>query len=43
MNFDINKLKWTRQPADYSLANDKIEINKSSHRFVAENILSFQK
>lgn len=26
MNFDINKLKWTRKPADYTISNDKIEI-----------------
>ena len=26
MNFDINKLKWTREPADYSVSEEKIEI-----------------
>lgn len=26
MNFEINNLKWTREPADYSITKDKIEI-----------------
>ena len=26
MIFDVNKLQWTREPADYSVAQDKIEI-----------------
>ena len=31
MNFDINKLKWTRKPADYSIFDDKIEITTNPH------------
>ena len=26
MHFDINKLKWTREPADYCISEDRIEI-----------------
>ena len=26
MSFDINKLQWTREPADYLISADKIEI-----------------
>ena len=26
MNFDTNKLKWTREPVQYSISTDKIEI-----------------
>lgn len=26
MNFDINKLQWIREPADYTISTDKIEI-----------------
>ena len=26
MNFDVNGLKWTREPEDYSITEDKIEI-----------------
>ena len=26
MKFDVNNFKWTREPADYVLSNDKIEI-----------------
>lgn len=26
MNFDVHKLKWTREPADYIITEDKIEI-----------------
>ena len=26
MKFDANKLEWTREPKDYSIASDKIEI-----------------
>ena len=26
MNFDIHKLRWTREPADYSVAANRIEI-----------------
>ena len=31
MNFDINRLKWTRQPADYSISSEKIEIITMPH------------
>ena len=31
MKFDINKLKWTRKPADYTVSNDKIEITTNPH------------
>ncbi|MCI9100456.1 MAG: DUF1349 domain-containing protein [Lachnospiraceae bacterium] len=31
MNFDINKLKWTRKPADYTISDDKIEITTNPH------------
>lgn len=31
MNFDINKFKWTREPADYSVTTDKIEIITNPH------------
>lgn len=26
MNFDVNRLKWTRQPKQYAIQDDKIEI-----------------
>ena len=26
MIFDINKLKWTREPSSYNITKDKIEI-----------------
>lgn len=26
MRFDVNALVWTRQPADFSISDDKIEI-----------------
>lgn len=26
MKFDINNLKWTREPAEYVITTDKIEI-----------------
>lgn len=26
MKFDVNKLEWTREPKDYSISSDKIEI-----------------
>lgn len=31
MNFDINKLKWTREPAGCSITADKIEITTKPH------------
>ena len=31
MKFEVNKLKWTREPADYSIADDKIEIVTAPH------------
>ena len=31
MYFDINKLKWTREPADYTVSDDKIEITTNPH------------
>ena len=31
MNFDINKLKWTRKPAGYIVSDDKIEVTTNPH------------
>lgn len=31
MIFDVNKLKWTREPADYSVSADRIEIVTAPH------------
>ena len=31
MEFDINNLKWTREPEDFSIAEEKIEIITKSH------------
>ena len=31
MDFDINKLKWTRKPAAYAVSDDKIEITTNPH------------
>ena len=31
MNFDINQLKWTRMPLDYTISADKIEITTAPH------------
>ena len=31
MKFDIHKLQWTREPADYTIADDKIEIVTMPH------------
>ncbi len=31
MDFDINKLKWTRKPADYTISKDKIEVITNPH------------
>lgn len=42
--FNAEALKWTREPKRYTIDNNHIEYrNKPSHRFMAENILSFQK
>ena len=31
MTFDINQLQWTREPADYTISADKIEITTAPH------------
>ena len=31
MNFDVNKLKWTRKPKEYSIGSEKIEIITNPH------------
>ena len=31
MKFDVNKLEWTREPKDYLIASDKIEILTNPH------------
>ena len=31
MIFDVTKLLWTREPADYTITADKIEITKNPH------------
>ena len=31
MIFDINKLQWTREPANYTISADKIEITTAPH------------
>lgn len=31
MNFDINRFKWIREPADYTVSSDKIEITTNPH------------
>ena len=31
MIFDTNKLQWTREPADYTISADKIEITTAPH------------
>lgn len=31
MNFDVNKLKWTREPEAYSVKDDTIEIVTKPH------------
>ena len=31
MKFDVNKLQWTREPADYSITDDRIEIITAPH------------
>ena len=31
MKFDVNKLEWTREPKDYFIASDKIEILTNPH------------
>ena len=31
MTFEINKLEWTREPKDFSISSDKIEIVTKPH------------
>ena len=31
MNFNVNDFKWTREPADYSITEDKIKITTNPH------------
>ena len=31
MNFDVTKLKWTREPLEYFISEDKIEITTKPH------------
>jgi len=31
MNFDTSKLQWLREPASYTISNDKIEIVTNPH------------
>ena len=31
MKFDVNELKWTREPAGYTFAEDRIEIITKPH------------
>ena len=31
MKIDINQFTWTREPADYSISDDKVEIITSPH------------
>ena len=31
MNFDINALEWTHQPADFSISDERIEITTKPH------------
>jgi regulation of enolase protein 1 (concanavalin A-like superfamily) len=31
MKFDINELKWTREPDDYKISTEKIEIITKPH------------
>ena len=31
MKFDVNKLQWTREPADYAISDERIEILTSPH------------
>ena len=31
MSFDINALEWTRQPADFSISDERIEITTKPH------------
>ena len=31
MNFDVSNLQWTREPADYTISADKIEIVTNPH------------
>ena len=31
MNFDVNKLKWIREPKNYNISQEKIEIITEPH------------
>ena len=31
MSFDVTKLKWTREPADYAISEERIEIITNPH------------
>ena len=31
MNFDISKMKWIREPLDYSICDEKVEIITEPH------------
>lgn len=31
MKFDVNKLQWTREPADFAISEEKIEIVTRPH------------
>lgn len=31
MNFNLNNFKWTREPAEYLITEDKIEIVTKTH------------
>ena len=31
MDFDVNKLQWTREPSEYKISSDRIEIVTSPH------------
>ena len=31
MKFDVNNLQWTRQPEDYAISQDRIEIVTRPH------------
>ncbi len=41
MDFKIKELVWTREPSDYTINDNKIEINnyKAIYRFMATYIL----
>lgn len=41
MKLDVNKLKWTREPMNYSIDEENRDYNKALYRFMAKNLLSF--